>query len=151
MPRIARVAGLWLMVCCLTSGGASLLARVDAAGDVRAADSIVYQAIASRDGARLADLLDDAFVLTNTFGDVYDKVRFLQACCAGEALSKTLLLGATESQVKVYGNAAVMAARTEMRFMKDNQEQKLSWRSTRMYVKAGSKWKLAAEQRTTVD
>ena len=151
MPRVARVAGLCLMVCCLTSGRASLLARVDAADDVKAADVIVYQAIASRDGAKLADLLDDAFVLTNTFGEVYDKARFLQACCTGEPVSKTLLLGATESQVKVYGSAAVMASRTEMRFMRDNQEQKLSWRSTRTYVKSGGKWKLAAEQRTTVN
>ena len=151
MPRFARLAGLALMVCCLSSGRASLLARADAADDVKAADSVVYQAIASRDGNRLAELLDDGFVLTNTFGDVYDKAKFLQACCTGESTTKTLLLGATESQVKVYGNAAVLAARTEMRFTRDSQEQKLSWRSTRTYVKAGGKWKLAAEQRTTVD
>ena len=94
MPRFARVAGLCLMVCCVAAGRGSLLARpaaVDAADDVKAADSIIYQAIASRDGNRLAGLLDDGFVLTNTFGDVYDKAKFLQACCTGESASKTLL------------------------------------------------------------
>ena len=59
-------------------------------------------------------------------------------------------LAATDSQVKTYGTAAVVVARTEMRFTRDNQEQKLAWRSTRLYVKSGSKWKLAAEQRTSL-
>lgn len=151
MLRVARVAGLGLLVLCLASSSTRIAAVADASGDVKAADSVVYQAIASRDGARLADLLDDGFVLTNTFGDVYDKTKFIQACCTGESTTRTLLLGATESQIKVYGSAAVVASRTEMRFMRDNQEQKLSWRSTRTFVKSGSRWKLAAEQRTTVN
>ena len=94
--------------------------------------------------------LDDGFLLTNTFGEVYDKARFLQACCAGESTSRNVLLGAIDAQVKVYGNAAVIVARTEMRFTRDTEEQKLAWRSTRTFVKSGGKWKLAAEQRTSV-
>jgi ketosteroid isomerase-like protein len=132
------------------SPGVSVVAARDASDDVKAADASVYQAIAARDSGRLNDLLDDAFVLTNTFGDIYDKQQFLNACCAGETQSKTLLLGAADAQVKVYGNAAVVIARTEMRFTKDNREQKLAWRSTRVFVKSGGKWKLAAEQRTGI-
>jgi ketosteroid isomerase-like protein len=149
MIRSLAVAAAVTLGAVLASG-ARPGAAADATDDVKAADASVYQAIASRDSGRLADLLDDGFVLTNTFGDVYDKPQFLTACCSGEATSKTLLLGATESQVKVYGNAAVVVARTEMRFTRDDKEQKLAWRSTRTFVKSGGKWKLAAEQRTGI-
>lgn len=148
MFRFARFAGIVSLVGCLSSG--SVGARVDAVGDVKAADTNVYAAIASRDAARLDDLLDDGFVLTNTFGEVYDKARFLSACCSGEAASKTLLLAAAESQVKTYGSAAVVVARTEMRFTRADTEEKLSWRSMRVYIRSGGKWKLAAEQRTAI-
>ncbi len=150
MHRLLIVASLGLVFVGLSGGTASIYARADAADDVKAADSSVYQAIATRDAARLADMLDDSFLLTNTFGEVYDKQKFLTACCTPDSNSKALLLGATEIQVKIWGNAAVVVARTEMRFTRDNEEQKLAWRSTRTYVRSGSKWKLAAEQRTTI-
>jgi ketosteroid isomerase-like protein len=152
MHRLLIAASLGLGLVGLSAGAAPVYARGDAADDVKAADAGVYQAIASRDGGRLADLLDDGFTLTNTFGEVYDKQKFLAACCTADSAStsKPMLLGATELQVKTWGNAAVVVARTEMRFTRDNQEQKLAWRSTRTYVRAGSKWKLAAEQRTTI-
>jgi ketosteroid isomerase-like protein len=147
MRRLAKVLGTVSLIAWF--GAAQGPLRADAASDVKAVDSNVYDAIAARDAARLGDVLDDGFLLTNTFGDVYDKEKFLNACCAGTTVSKTLLLGATESLVKTYGSAAVVVARTEMRFTKDNQEQKLTWRSTRMYVRSGTKWKLVAEQRTS--
>ena len=150
MHRLLIAASLGLGLIGLSAGAAPVYARADAADDVKAADSSVYQAIATRDASRLADMLDDGFTLTNTFGEVYDKQKFLAACCTPDANSKTLLLGATELQVKTWGSAAVVVARTEMRFTRDNQEQKLAWRSTRTYVRAGGKWKLAAEQRTTI-
>src|SRR5438128_4073167 len=151
MPRQIRMMGWGMMAAWMAAAGSvQALGRLDASDDVKTADAGVYQAITARDSSRLRDLLDDGFMLTNTFGEVYDKQKFLDACCSGEPASKTLLLGATESQVKVYGNAAVVVARTEMRFSRDNQEQKLAWRSTRLYVKSGSKWKLAAEQRTAI-
>jgi ketosteroid isomerase-like protein len=149
MRQVARLLGTVALIAWF--GAAQGPLRADAAADVKAADTNVYDAIAARDANRLNDLLDDGFLLTNTFGDVYDKQKFLNACCAGPAVSKTLLLGATESQVKTFGSAAVIVARTEMRFNKDNQEQKLAWRSTRTYIKSGTKWKLVAEQRTSLD
>jgi ketosteroid isomerase-like protein len=147
MRRLAKVLGTVSLIAWF--GAAQGPLRADAASDVKAVDSNVYDAIAARDAARLGDVLDDGFLLTNTFGDVYDKEKFLNACCTATSTSKTLLLGATESLVKTYGSAAVVVARTEMRFTKDNQEQKLTWRSTRMYVRSGTKWKLVAEQRTS--
>jgi ketosteroid isomerase-like protein len=149
MRRVAKLVGTVALIAWI--GVAQGPLRADAAADVKAADTNVYDAIAARDASRLNDLLDDGFMLTNTFGDVYDKQKFLTACCSGPAPSKTLLLGATESQVKTYGSAAVVVARTEMRFNKDNQEQKLAWRSTRTYIRSGTKWRLVAEQRTSVD
>jgi ketosteroid isomerase-like protein len=150
MRRLAKVLGTLSLVAWLAAAHAPLQAGADAASDVKSVDSNVYDAIAARDVSRLADILDDGFLLTNTFGEVYDKEKFLNACCKGDSPSKTLLLGATESQVKTYSGAAVVVARTEMRFTRDNQEQKLAWRSTRLYVRSGSKWKLAAEQRTGI-
>jgi ketosteroid isomerase-like protein len=150
MHRLLIAASLGLGVIGLSAGAGPVFARGDAADDVKAADSSVYQAIATRDASRLADLLDDGFMLTNTFGEVYDKQKFLAACCTPDAASKAMLLGATDLQVKTWGNAAVVIARTEMRFTRDDQEQKLAWRSTRTYVRSGSKWKLAAEQRTSI-
>lgn len=150
MYRLLIAASLGLGLFGLSGGAALVYARADATDDIKAVDSNVYQAIATRDGSRLGDLLDDSFTLTNTFGEVYDKQKFLAACCTPDPNSKAILLGATELQVKTWGSAAVVVARTEMRFTRDSQEQKLAWRSTRTYVRAGSKWKLAAEQRTTI-
>jgi ketosteroid isomerase-like protein len=150
MSRLLSVFAVGALGLGLVGGRAPLVAAADAMDDVKTADTAVYQAIATRDSARLGTLLADDFVLTNTFGEVYDRERFLAACCTGESPSKTLLLGATELQVKIYGNAAVVAARTEMRFTRDNDEQKLAWRSTRTYVKTGGRWKLVAEQRTAI-
>lgn len=120
-------------------------------GDVKVVDNVVYEAIAARNGADLDKMLDDDFVLTNTFGAVYDKSGFLAACCTGEAVSKTQYLGTTDPRVKKYGDTAVITARTELRFSRENQDQKLAWRSIRVYVKSGGRWKLVAEQRTSIN
>ena len=150
MRRLGKVLGTVSLVAWFGAAQGPLQAGVDTASDVKSVDSNVYDAIAARDATRLTDILEDGFLLTNTFGEVFDKQKFINACCKGAASSKTLLLGATESQVKTYGGAAVVVSRTEMRYTRDNQEQKLAWRSTRTYVRSGTKWKLAAEQRTTI-
>jgi ketosteroid isomerase-like protein len=150
MSRLVKVVGMLAMAAWL-GAGAPVRAVGDAAADVKAVDVNLYDAIATRDATRLGDLLDDGFVLTNTFGDVYDKPKFLTACCGAGSSTSTVSLSATESQIKTYGGAAVVFARTEMRFTKDSKDQKIAWRSTRTYVRSGSRWKLVAEQRTTVN
>jgi hypothetical protein len=150
MRRLVLIASvLWMA---LGAGGRAMPAAVaDAVADVKAVDVNLYDAIANRDASRIGDILDDGFMLTNTFGDVYDKQRFLSACCTGAPTSQNVSLSGFDSQIKVYGSAAVVFARTEMHFTKDDKEQKLSWRSTRTYVRSGVKWKLVAEQRTSID
>ena len=81
MYRLLIAASLGLGLFGLSGGAALVYARADATDDIKAVDSNVYQAIATRDGSRLGDLLDDSFTLTNTFGEVYDKQKFLAACC----------------------------------------------------------------------
>jgi len=151
MRRLFRLAALLSMIGWLGAGGAALRAATDASDDVKSLDNAVYEAIATRDATRLADLLDDGFTLTNTFGEVYDKKRFLTACCTGATASTKMSLAASDAQVKTYGNmTAVVSSRTEMKFMRDNQNQQIAWRSLRVYVKSGAKWKLVAEQRTSI-
>ena len=149
MRQLATVVAIGMVAVWWSALGASAPVAFDTVADIKAADASVYQAIMNRDAVRLRDLLDDGFLLTNTFGEVYDRARFLSACCAGAAPSKTLLLGATEMQVRTYAGAAIVVARTEMRFERDGLEERLSWRSTRTYIRAGGKWKLVAEQRTS--
>lgn len=123
----------------------------NANADVKTVDRSLYDAIAARDAVRVAGILDDGFLLTNTFGEVYDKKKFLAACCAGAVTSKTLYLGASNPQVKTFGDTtAIIFARTDMRFVRDNQDQKLAWRSIRVYIRSNGQWKLAAEQRTAI-
>jgi ketosteroid isomerase-like protein len=150
MDRLVKVVGV-LSLAVWLGAGAPVRAVGDAASDVKAVDVNLYDAIATRDATRLGDLLDDGFVLTNTFGDVYDKEKFLSACCGAGSATNTVSLSATDTQIKTYGSAAVVVARTEMRFTKDSKDQKIAWRSTRTYVRSGSRWKLVAEQRTTVN
>jgi ketosteroid isomerase-like protein len=149
MRRLVLIVSV-LTLAWAAGGRAMPAAAIDAAADVKAVDVNLYDAIATRDANRLADILDDGFMLINTFGDVYDKQKFIGACCTGAPTSENVSLGGFDTQIKVYGNAAVVFSRTEMRFKKDGEDQKLSWRSTRTYVHSGTKWKLVAEQRTTI-
>lgn len=151
MRRLLKLAALLSVMVWFGAGGAALQGAADASNDVKSLDNSIYEAIATRDATRLADLLDDGFTLTNTFGEVYDKQRFLAACCTGAATSRTVSLGASDAQIKTYGGStAVVSARTGMKFVKDNQNQEIAWRSLRVYVKSGTKWKLVAEQRTSI-
>ena len=150
MRRLLELTALLSIMVLLGGGGAAVRAAAGADDDVKSVDKTIYDAIAKRDATRLADLLGDEFTLTNTFGEVYDKQRFLTACCTGAATSRTLSLASTDAKVKTYGDTAVISARTEMKFVKDNQNQQIAWRSLRVYVKSGTTWKLVAEQRTSI-
>ena len=144
-----------VMTAAALSVGAATFARDAQPGgpamsaDVKVVDSVVYEAIAKRDGKQLDAILDDGFMLTNTFGTLYLKKDFLKGCCEGDAVSETTYLGAKSSEVKKYGDTAVIVSDTEHRFKKDGQDQKIGWRSLRVYVKAGGRWKLVAESRTS--
>jgi ketosteroid isomerase-like protein len=150
MYRLVRIVALFSLAAWAGAGAVPVHAAANDVSDVKSADNSIYEAIATRDATRLGDLLDSDFTLTSTFGEVYDKQKFLTACCTGTSNSRNMSLGATEVQVKTYGGTAVVAARTEMKFMKDNQNQQIVWRSLRVYVKSGTKWKLVAEQRTSI-
>lgn len=153
MRRLLELAALLSLTVLLGGGGAAVQAAAGADDDVKSIDKTIYDAIAKRDATRLADLLGADFTLTNTFGEVYDKQRFLTACCTGAATSRTLSLASTDAKVRTYGtqgDTVVISARTEMKFVKDNQNQQIAWRSLRVYVKSGTTWKLVAEQRTSI-
>ena len=150
MSRFLKCVVLFSLAVWAGAGAAPVRAATDAGDDVKSADSSIYEAIATRDSIRLADLLDGDFTLTNTFGEVYNKQKFLSACCTGTSTSSNVKLGAADMQVKTYGSAAVISARTEMSFVKDSQNQRIVWRSLRVYVRTGTKWKLVAEQRTSL-
>ena len=121
-----------------------------ASSDVKVVDRALYAAIAARDAAQVADILDDGFMLTSTFGVVYDKKGFLAGCCTPDPAAKTMFFGATESQIRERDNTVVILARTEMRFVRDTEDRKIVYRSMRVYVKSGKTWKLVAEQRTAL-
>lgn len=139
----------------LSAGGATLAREPQPGGpamsaDVKIVDTVVYEAIAKRDAKQLDAILDDGFLLTNTFGTLYQKKDFLKGCCEGPATSETQYLGAKQSEVKKYGDTAVIVSDTEHRFKKDGQDQKpIGWRSLRVYVKSAGRWKLVAESRTS--
>jgi ketosteroid isomerase-like protein len=144
---VAILSVSWLP---LVTGPGLPTSAAGAEPDVKSVDTSLYDAIAARDALKVADILDDGFLLTNTFGEMYDKKKFLTACCTGSTASKTLFLGASDTQVKTFGDTAIIFARTDMRFVRDNQDQKLAWRSIRVYVRTSGRWKLAAEQRTAI-
>src|SRR6476661_10669333 len=85
MNRLVRTMALLSLAAWATAGAAPLrAAAANDVSDVKSADNSVYEAIATRDATRLGDLLDNDFVLTSTFGEVYDKQKFLSACCTGD-------------------------------------------------------------------
>ena len=144
-----------VLTAAVLSAGSATLAREGQPGgpamsaDAKVVDTVVYEAIAKRDAKQLDAILDDGFMLTNTFGTLYMKKDFLKACCEGDALSETQYLGAKTSEVKKYGDTTVIVSDTEHRFKKDGQDQKIGWRSLRVYVKSAGRWKLVAESRTS--
>src|SRR5262245_31695867 len=126
MRRLLKFAALFLAVAWINAGHPAVhAAAVDANGDIKSVDNSIYDAIATRDAVRLADLLDGDFTLTSTFGEVFDKQKFLSACCTGTSVTKNMSITASEMQVHTYGSAAFVSARTEMKFMKDNQNQQI--------------------------
>jgi len=148
MRRVLKVVGL-IAVVAIPVFASPVPQSGPLSSDVKIVDAALYDALLARDEAQVSSMLDNDFMLTNTLGLVYDKKAFLAGCCAPDSTSKTKFLGSTETQVKKYGDTSIVFARTEMRFG-DAADQKLVWRSTRVYVKSGGRWKLVAEQRTTM-
>jgi ketosteroid isomerase-like protein len=124
----------------------------DTSSNVQTVDDHLYDAIEARNAARIGTYLADGFLLTNTFGRVYTREEFLSACCADAAAANTQTLSATNRVVKTYagGTVVVISALTHLKFERNGQNQTLTWRSMRVYIKQNGRWQLIAEQRTSL-
>lgn len=155
MNRFARPAVLVVVGLPLLAGSVrarQVLPAPDTSSNVRTVDDHLYNAIEARNASRIGTYLAPGFLLTNTFGRVYTREQFLSACCSDAAAANTQSLSASDRVVRSYagGTVAVISAVTHLKFERNGQNQTLTWRSTRVYIKQNGRWQLIAEQRTSI-
>jgi ketosteroid isomerase-like protein len=156
-PAVFVVAAMPLLVASSARSASRQVApppavAPDLSTDIQTVDDHLYDAIEARNAAKIGTYLADGFLLTNTFGKVYTRAEFLSACCSDAAAANTQSLSTTSRVVKMQGGGmvAVVSALTHLRFQRNGQNQTLTWRSTRVYVKQSGRWQLVAEQRTSI-
>lgn len=127
---------------------ASTRTAPDDAG-IRKAEGRFFQALLEADGAALAALLTDDFVLV----DVMSGSEVPGALLAQLVASRELVFGQVEqvdSRVRQYGTAAVVVGETRMRGHFGELDWTAHSRYTHVYVNLGSGWQLASAQGTPI-
>jgi len=115
--------------------------------DVMALDQALYKACERRDAAGLTATLDDQYVLMNTQGRLLTKADVLESCVDNPAT--TMSVTPFYLQPRRFDDLVILHARVEARTQQvDGTERAWRWRSTSVYLKRGTVWRLVAEHRT---
>jgi len=107
-----------------------------------------FQAILRADAAVLERVWADDYSLTNPGGNVMEKAGFIGALKSGDLKFETLDL--SDTNVRVYGDAAVVTGRATVKAKGDNQDISEQVRYTSVYVKRQGRWQAVAMQTTRI-
>ena len=115
--------------------------------DVIALDQALYKACERRDAAGLNATLDDQYVLMNTQGRLLSKQDVLESCVDNPATTMSVI--PVYLQPRRFDDLVILHARVEARAQQvDGTDRTWRWRSTSVYLKRGTVWRLVAEHRT---
>ena len=127
------------------------IGRADDAETEKRIAQLSRQAIAASskaDTATLDALLADDYGVINPFGEVYTKAEHLRVLS-----DRTLHFDSiepSEVKVRVYGDAAVLTARGQVKVTYKGRSDSLSVRTTEFYIKRGEKWRCVSAQVTRI-
>ena len=100
------------------------------------------------DTAALDALMADDYTVINPSGMVEDKAGHLKALKDGSLVFSSIQ--PSEIKVRVYGDAAVLTARGEVKVKFKGQDVGGSVRTSEFYVKQGGKWRCVSAQVTSI-
>jgi ketosteroid isomerase-like protein len=108
----------------------------------------VIDASIKGDTAALDALMADDYTVINPSGEVEDKAGHLKALKDGSLVFNSIQ--PSEINVRVYGDAAVLTARGQVKVKFKGQDVGGPVRTTEFYVKQGGKWRCVSAQVTRI-
>ena len=127
-------------------GVAAPAVALDADADLRAADTAVCHAIEVGDSDAVRKMVDPAFTLISTSGDVQTRAQLLDEVAKREPRYDTFRNH--DQAVRRYGDAAVINGITSVRGTADGQAFAADFRFTDTWVRRDGHWRLAASHAT---
>ena len=114
--------------------------------EVRTADARRIAAMVDGDVAALGSLLADDLTYTHASGQVENEEQFLAAISSGKLDYESIV--ASEAQVRIYGNTAVMTGRADIKVKVQGNPVAFGSRFTSAWVRGDGGWRMVAWQST---
>jgi uncharacterized protein DUF4440 len=118
----------------------------DPAAAVRAFERQRFDAMVKGDTALLGRMLGDDLTYTHSTGAVDTKATFLASLTSGKL--RYLALNPDGVEARVYGDAAVLSGRIDMKVVSEGKELTIPARYTSVYARRHGRWELVAWQST---
>ena len=137
------VAGIVLLGLSQTAARAQDAAAEQA---VRQAEEQRCEALTHGDLATVERLMSDDSTYIHSSGEVQNKAAFIGDLKSGKRVYKGL--NASDVQIRVYGNTAVLTERTDLRVTNAGKDLQFPMRVTAVYVNHGGQWQMVTYQST---
>ena len=127
------------------------MGRADDADSEKQVASLSKQhqaALVAGDTEALDAILSDDFVVINPFGEVISKAR--QAKELKDGTMDFLSIDSLEVKVRVYGDAAIVTGRYQVKLKIRGRENATPVRTTESFAKQGGKWRCVSAQVTRI-
>jgi ketosteroid isomerase-like protein len=107
-----------------------------------------HAALVAGDTSALDALLSDDWLVIDPFGEVISKAR--QAKELKDGTLDFISIDPSEVKVRVYGDAAVVTGRYQVKIKNRGQENNVPVRITELFAKQGGKWRCVSAQVTRI-
>jgi hypothetical protein len=117
--------------------------------DPLAADRRFFDLLLAANAEGLSDLLAESFQLIAVgTGELVSKSEFVDALATG--LLRFHSISPTHTQVRTYGDSAIVTGRTEMTVTMGTHWSKVQSRYSHVYVNQGASWRMVLAQGTPI-
>ena len=116
--------------------------------EVRQVDNDRVKAMLHGDTAALDRICADDLIYTHSDGTVETKAQWIESIKSGNQRYETF--NRDNVQVRVYGSAAVVTGRSQVKIFSGGQEKSFQIRFAAMYAKLRGAWRLVAWQSTRI-
>ena len=145
MTRISTLLIIALASIAATAGEAS---TSDRTAQVVATQAARFQAMLNADVATINDILADDLVYAHTTGKIVTKASLVENIGSGAVDYQKMEL--TDSNVRIFGDVAVITGSANMQVNVGDRINRLSIRFIEVYVAKDSHWQLVSWQSTRV-
>lgn len=120
----------------------------DAQGELLNLEKEFEKAVVSNDPDAIGKFLSDDWMIIDPDGGVIDKARFLGVIKSGMLTHE--LMESSDSQIRVYGDSAIVTAITKTKGKFAGQPLATEERATDFFVKRNGRWQCVFSQLTTL-